>query len=130
MRAEYSFEIEPARRLLVLRMSGFFDLEAMAALDRARHHAQIALGCAPNTHRTLMDVRRTRIRCEDVRTAFCELLGRKQLVAHRISLLVADCSEPPDGAEALDLRKGRWFDDPTLAEAWLFDEAPVPASRH
>jgi len=131
MRAEFSFDVEPERDLVRIRMSGFFRQADIADFLEARRVAHQALRCGPNAHLTLNDIRGMDIQSHDVVDSFREMLAAPHYRSRRLAFVVANTLARSQAIRALESREARWFDDQTKAEAWLFaDElAEMPLRR-
>ena len=124
MPASYAATAHPERDLLLLTLSGFFDLAGLADFDRARHAAHERLCCARNRHDTLIAGRELRLQAQDVVTPFRAMLAEPQTRARRIAFVT--------GAGAIRMQVRRIADRPDIrcfagfadAETWLA-EAPA-----
>ena len=129
MNAEFSFEVEPWRDLVRIRMAGFFRKADIADFLEARRAAHERLDCAPNAHLTLNDIRGMDIQSHDVVDAFREMLAAPDYRSRRLAFVVANTLARSQAIRALESREARWFTDPERAEAWLMadelDEAPL-----
>jgi hypothetical protein len=131
MKAEFSFEIDPPRGLVRIRMAGFFRPADIADFVEARRAAHEALGCARNAHLTLNDIRAMDIQSHDVVDAFQEMLAAPEYRSRRLAFVVANTLARSQAIRAVESREARWFTDPAEAEAWLFadDLAEMPLRR-
>ena len=129
MDAHYSFEVDPARSLIRIRMSGLFTLADVDAFLRDRREAHGRLGCAPNQHLTLNDVRGMKIQLQEVVTAFRDLLAAPEFRSRRLAFVAGRTLARSQLMRALSSRDARCFEDMASAEAWLFaaeaGEAPL-----
>lgn len=120
MSASFSITADPARDLIRIRMGGFFKAENIASFLRERDSAHARLGCAPNQHLTLNDVREMSIQPQDAVKAFQEMLADPAYRSRRLAFVVSPTLARGQLARALDGRPNtRLFDDVTEAEAWL-----------
>ena len=131
MSAEFSIEVDPQRDLVRIRMAGFFRPADIADFVEARQAAHEALGCAPNAHLTLNDIRGMSIQAHDVVDAFREMLAAPEYRSRRLAFVVANTLARSQAIRAIESREARWFEDNAQAEAWLFaDElAEMPRRR-
>ena len=131
MRAEFTFEVEPDRDLVRIRMGGFFRQADIAAFVEARRVAHQQLRCAPNQHVTINDIRRMDIQSHDIVDAFQEMLAAPDYRSRKLAFVVANTLARSQAIRALERREARWFEDPIRAEAWLFapDFTEVPLRR-
>ena len=134
MDAEYSIEIDRSRDLIRIRMGGLFTLDDIAAFLEARRRAHAELGCAPNQHLTLNDLRTMKIQSQDVVAAFRNMLADPAFRSRRLAFVAAQTLARSQLMRALDGRDARFFDYIEDAEAWLFaeeaDEAEAPPRRY
>jgi hypothetical protein len=131
MSAEFSIEVDPQRDLVRIRMAGFFRPADVADFLDARRAAHEKLGCAPNAHLTLNDIRGMSIQAHEVVDAFRETLAAPEYRSRRLAFVVANTLARSQAIRAIESRDARWFEDPAKAEAWLFaDElAEMPLRR-
>jgi len=131
MDASFTFEIDRPRGLIRIVMSGLFMPENVAGFLEARRLAHAELGCAPNRHLTLNDVRAMKVQPQDTVAAFRELLADPQYRSRRLAFAVGATLARSQLMRALAGRDSRCFADPAEAEAWLLAEdgiAPAGAS--
>lgn len=131
MDGSFSFEIDRPRGLIRIVMAGLFTAERVAGFLEARRRAHAELGCAPNRHLTLNDVRAMKIQPQDTVAAFRELLADPQYRSRRLAFVAAPTLARSQLMRALAGRDSRCFADPAEAEAWLLAEdgiAPAGAS--
>jgi hypothetical protein len=131
MKATYSFRIDRARALVRIQMSGLFTMADIAGFIEARQRAHAELGCAPNRHMTLNDLRFMKIQSQEAVTAFRELLADPAYRSRRLAFVAAQTLARSQLLRALDGRDdARCFDSVGEAEAWLLaeeaDEMPQP----
>ena len=124
MKAEFSFEVDPERDLVRIRMAGFFRQADIAGFLEARRAAHAKLRCGPNAHLTLNDIRGMDIQSQDIVDAFQEMLAAPEFRSRRLAFIVANTLARAQAIRALESRTARWFTDPSEAEAWLFSPAP------
>ena len=129
MSAEFSFEVDPRRDLVRIRMAGFFRRDDIADFLEARRVAHEQLRCAPNAHLTINDIRGMSIQSHDIVDSFREMLAAPEYRSRRLAFVVGYNLARSQAIRALESRAARWFDDPAKAEAWLFadelEEAPL-----
>jgi hypothetical protein len=137
MDAEYSIEIDRSRDLIRIRMGGLFTLDDIAAFLEARRRAHAELGCAPNQHLTLNDLRTMKIQSQEVVAAFRDMLADPAFRSRRLAFVAAQTLARSQLVRALggrDARDARFFDYIEDAEAWLFagdvEEAEAPLRRY
>jgi hypothetical protein len=120
MDAKFSFRIDRAWDLVRIQMSGLFTARDIAAFLDARRRAHEELGCAPNEHITLNDLRGMKIQSQDVVSAFREMLADPAYRSRRLAFVAGQTLARSQLMRALDGRDARCFDNPEDAEAWLF----------
>lgn len=123
MDAHYTFEIDRARSLVRINMSGLFslaDIEAFLA-DRAKAHAE--LRCLPNQHLTLNDVRGMKIQHQEVVAAFQAMLAAPEYRSRRLAFVAGPTLAKSQLMRALSGRDAQCFEDVASAERWLFAPA-------
>jgi len=135
MSAKFSFEVDPARDLVRIRMRGFFEHDDLHAFLEARRRAHLALDCPPNMHVTLNDLRDMKIQAQEIVDAFRAMLSAPHFRSRRLAFVVGSTLAKAQVMRALLGREARCFDDLASAEAWLFadeeeeERAPVRARR-
>jgi len=123
MSATFSFDVDPARNLVRISMSGFFQREDIIALAAARDKAHEELRCPANAHVTLIDVRQLKIQSQETMGAFEALLAARDQRSRRLALVVAQTLARTQVERTLASRPGAaCFSDPFAALAWLLDD--------
>lgn len=120
MAGEFSFEIDRAAKLVRIRMRGLFTLDDIDAFLKARQAAHAQLGCAPNDHMTLNDVREMSIQLQEVVGAFQQMLSAPEYRSRRLAFVAAPTLARSQLMRALASREARCFEDMASAERWLF----------
>ena len=120
MDAHYTFEIDRARSLVRITMSGLFTLADIDAFLGDREKAHSELGCAPNRHLTLNDLRGMKIQHQEVVTAFRDMLAAPEQRSRRLAFVAGPTLAKSQLMRALSGRDARCFEDVASAEAWLF----------
>ena len=120
MDAHYTFEIDRARSLVRITMSGLFTLADIEAFLRDREKAHAELGCAPNRHLTLNDLRGMKIQHQEVVTAFRDMLAAPEHRSRRLAFVAGTTLAKSQLMRALSGRDARCFEDVASAEKWLF----------
>ncbi len=105
-------------------MSGLFTLADIAAFLEARQRAHDDLGCAPNAHVTLNDLRGMKIQSQEVVAAFRAMLADPAFRSRRLAFVAAPTLARGQLLRALQDRDNhaRCFNSAGEAEAWLFAE--------
>jgi hypothetical protein len=127
MSAEFSFQVDPSRDLVRIRMGGFFAVEDIEAFLAARHEAHKQLTCLRNAHVTLNDIRDMKIQSQEIVDAFRAMLAASDYRSRRLAFIVSPTLARTQVMRALDRRDARCFEDPWRAEAWLFSQAAAAA---
>jgi hypothetical protein len=129
MSATFSFETDKSRRLVRITMSGLFTPADIRDFLEARRKAHVELGCAPNMHFTLNDVRGMKIQPQESVTGFQEMLAAPEYRSRRLAFVAARTLARSQLMRALSNREARCFEDVAHAEAWLFAEERDVAPR-
>jgi hypothetical protein len=123
MSASFNYDVDPARDLVRLTMSGFFHRQDILALTTARAEAYRQLDCAPNAHVTLIDVRGLKIQSQESMDAFGAMLGVREYRSRRLALVLAQTLARTQVERVLASRPGvAGFSDPAAALAWLLED--------
>lgn len=120
MSADFSFQVDPSRNLVRIRMGGFFTLDDIEAFLAARHEAHQQLTCARNAHVTLNDIRDMKIQSQEIVDAFRAMLASPDYRSRRLAFVVSPTLARTQVMRALDRREAQCFEDMWRAEAWLF----------
>jgi hypothetical protein len=132
MDADFSFTIDRSRDLVRIRMAGLFTIGDIAAFLEARRRAHDELGCAPNRHVTLNDLRGMKIQSQEVVATFRAMLADPAYRSRRLAFVAGQTLARSQLMRALDGREARCFEHVEEAEDWLFAEemAERPAPRY
>jgi hypothetical protein len=129
MSATFSFAIDKSRSLIRITMAGLFTPADIRDFLAARHKAHAELGCAPNKHFTLNDVRAMKIQPQESVSGFQEMLAAPEYRSRRLAFVAARTLARSQLMRALSNREARCFEDVAQAEAWLFAEERQTAPR-
>jgi hypothetical protein len=133
MSAQFHIDVEPARDLVRIAMSGFFGPDDIEAFLAARSAAHKQLRCGPNRHLTLNDVRGMKIQSRQAVTAFQRMLADPDYRSRRLAFVVDRTLALFQLERALANRDARCFATVAEAEDWLFasraEEPPAPLRR-
>ena len=110
-------------------MAGFYAQEDIRAFLEARREAHQALGCAPNMHLTLNDIRAMEAQPHTIVDAFFRMLASPEFRSRRLAFIVGPNWARTQVLRALADRAGKCFTDPAAAEAWLLAEDDCETSR-
>jgi hypothetical protein len=128
MNAEYSIDVDPARNLVRIRMSGFFDHDDIQGFLEARRAAHARLTCPRNAHVTINDIRDMKIQSQEIVDAFREMLAQPAYRSRRLAFIVSPTLARTQLMRAIAGRNARCFEDPWAAEAWLLSEKDIRAA--
>lgn len=120
MDATYTFEIDRARSLVRITMSGLFTLDDVEGFVRDRAKAHAELRCLPNRHLTLNDVRGMKIQHQEVVAAFQAMLAAPEYRSRRLAFVAGPTLAKSQLMRALSGRDAQCFADVASAERWLF----------
>lgn len=120
MSADFAIDVDAARDLVRIRMSGFFTPEDIDAFLAARAVAHTQLRCGPNQHLTLNDLSDMKIQSQDSVEMFRAMLADPAYRSRRLAFVIGRTLARTQLQRALDRRTARCFDDSWAAEAWLF----------
>lgn len=122
MTATFTFQVDRARDLVRIQMSGLFTPDDIATFLEARERAHAELGCAPNRHLTLNDIRQMKIQTQEVVAEFRLMLSDPAYRSRRLAFVAAPTLARGQLLRALQDRDARCFETIEAAEAWLFAE--------
>lgn len=129
MSAQFSIDVDSARDLVAIRMSGFFTHDDIRAFLEARRAAHARLRCAPNAHVTINDIRGMKIQSQEIVEAFREMLGADdEYRSRRLAFVVSPTLARTQVMRALDRRVARCFESRISAEVWIFSTASDAAA--
>lgn len=120
MSPTFSVTTDPARKLLRVILSGFFDLQDVAAVEVKKRAALVKLGCAQNEHITLVDVSACKLQPQDVVRAFKVAISDPRYMSRRIAFVTGSSLSRMQVRRMLDRDDAAFFDTVDAAEAWLF----------
>ena len=120
----FEVSIEPKAGLLRMTMGGFFSIEGVERLTGALADARKSLGCAPNAHITLCDIRAMTIQSQDVMGHFMRLLSDPKTTSRRLALVVGTPLARMQARRLTDRPGVAFFTDMDEARRWLC-EPPV-----
>ena len=128
LQPEFTFDVEPERHLMRVRLAGFFDDAAITRYVHARNMAFLKLRSGPNQHLSLIDVRGMAIQTQDVVVRWKSVLADPVYLSRRLAFVVASTLARMQLQRAIGSRDAQCFLDELEAERWLLDgvEANVP----
>lgn len=119
--ASYSIEIDKARGLLRIAMSGFFLEEDVRRFSADKDTAINDMGGLSCHHSTLVDIREMQIQSQEIVTAFRRVLSAQTAIRKPIAFLVSPSLARFQIRRAAGDRKAEYFTSIEAAEAWLSD---------
>jgi hypothetical protein len=120
MAATFSIEADKDHGMVRIRMDGFFTPEDIRRFLAARREAHAALGCAPNAHLTLNDIRGLTGQPQTTVDEFQKVLDDPATRSRRLAFIVGPTLVRGQLLRALAGRDdARCFDSPAAAEEWL-----------
>ncbi|WP_114951869.1 hypothetical protein [Sphingosinicella terrae] len=129
MSAHFTIDVDPARDLVRISMSGLFEEADIERFLEARRLAHARLVCPPNCHVTLNDLRDMKIQPQDSVAAFRQMLSDPHYRSRRLAFVVAPTLAKMQLLRAIGGRNARFFEHPEEAEDWLFAHDEVDAQR-
>jgi hypothetical protein len=120
MNPTYEIMIEPARKLLRVTLSGFFEERDVESLEAAKIAALGRLGLAPNQHLTLVDVSSCKLQPQDVVRAVQSAINDPRYMAKRIAVVIGTSPARMQVRRVLLRDDAAFFDTTEAAETWLF----------
>ena len=122
MTATFSVVADPARDLVRITLSGFFDDKSIAGFLAARREAHARLRCGPNRHLSLTDTRGIAIQSQEMVARWGRILADPAYRSRRLAFVTGSTLARMQLQRAIGSRDARVFLDPAEAEAWLFAE--------
>ena len=122
MNANFCFDVDPARDLVIITLGGFFSRADVDAFLAARVAAHARLRCGPNQHVTLADVRAMQIQAQDIVTAWGDVLSGAAYRSRKLAFVQASSLARMQLQRAAAMRDVRYFTAVAEAEAWLFED--------
>lgn len=129
MSEKFHFEIDRARGLVRITMSGFYEPEDVAAFVEARKKAHAELGLAPNAHITLNDLRGMKVQSQETVRAFQAILTAPEYRSRKLAFVVDRNLAAMQLDRTLVARDAQIFTDTASAERYLFAEEESQPQR-
>lgn len=120
MTATFSVVADPARDLVRITLTGFFDERSIAGFLAARRAAHAQLRCGPNRHVTLADTSRIAIQTQDMVARWGGILADPAYRSRRLAFVVGSTLARMQLQRAIGSRHAQVFTDHAAAETWLF----------
>lgn len=118
MNARFTIAVDPARDLVRVSMSGFWDRDTIAGFVVDLRASHKRLRCGPNQFITINDIREMKIQSQDVVAAFHTMLSDPTIRSRRLAFVVASSLARMQLGRAISGRDADSFTDPAAAEAW------------
>ncbi|MBA4047730.1 MAG: hypothetical protein C0476_04225 [Sphingomonas sp.] len=122
MSANFYFDVDVRRNLVVITLGGFFSRADVDAFLTAREVAHARLRCGPNEHVTLADVRAMKIQAQDIVVAWADVLAGAAYRSRRLAFVQASSLARLQLKRAAAMRDVGYFTSMDDAQAWLFEE--------
>ena len=122
MNGTFDIVVDADRDLVVMRLAGFFDADALDRLLAARAVAARRLRCGPNRHLSLTDISAISIQAQDMVAAFGAVLSDPSFRSRRLAFVVATSLARVQLRRALGGRIENdvaFFTDEAAAMRWL-----------
>lgn len=118
----YTFRVYPARKLVCLTISGFWNVETLGDFAVDLYGAIGALGCAPGEHNLCCDVSHAAIQAQDIVGGFQRLIGEGPTHARKLALWTNRPLSRMQSRRLMTVRDNiAVFDDENAARRWLAD---------
>ncbi len=116
----YSVTIEPAHRLLRIRVDGFWSMEVMTAYVAELRQQSDALRNAGGCERILVDMSDYPIQSRAVADGHAQIIARaKAMTNTRTALVMKSALSRLQAMRVADLAGDQLFEDEASARAWL-----------
>ena len=119
MTAKFDINHYPDDGLLLITMSGFFEIADIEAFAVARDAAHTELKCGPNQHLTLVDITQMSIQKQDAVAEFQRILSNPKTASKRIAFVVPRSLARGQIQRAAQGRNAEYFETIAEAEEWL-----------
>jgi hypothetical protein len=124
----FQIDTDPRRKLLRVRLAGFFTIEEVADFCAQAQAAIIGMGCGSGEHMLLVDTRECVLQAQPVVTAFGKLISEPRFAARRIAIVTGTVASRMQTRRILAHPDAKLFDTPEQADAWLAGEAERAAA--
>jgi hypothetical protein len=121
MQPTYSITIDPARSLLRMAVSGFFDRPTVERLVLDRNAAVDRLGCGRNRHVTLCDLTQHELSSPEIVAEFRAMVGDPRYASRRLAFIIAGALARLQIRRIAERADVGYFTSIAEAEAWLFE---------
>lgn len=126
MRGKFTIEAEPARNLIRMTLTGFFDIETIEAFSVTLYAAVARLGCAPNQHIVLCDISGCSLQSQAAVAAFQKVLSEGNR-SRRVAVVSGSSLAWMQARRILDRDELACFEMEPEAMQWLLAVTPDQA---
>ncbi len=119
MIANYSFEIDQARRIVRIKIGGFFGAGEVACFAEAQARAYARLPHDSERHLTLCDISDCKIQLQEVVDGFRRLIDDPKRMARRIAFVTGSSPARMQIRRMISRDSARVFECAVEAELWL-----------
>lgn len=119
MPPSFEISVDSIASVVSIRMSRFFKVGDIACFEVALEREDRHLGCGPNNHCTLVDMREMTFQSQASVAAFAKLLANASYASRRIAFVVEVGLAHAQVRRAAKGRNARFFQCFEQAEAWL-----------
>lgn len=129
MQASFLFETDARRRLIRVRMGGFFEAADVILFVVALEQALARLGKSVDRHLTIVDMREMSVQAQERVEAFRKILDHPAYRSSRLAIVASPSLARSQVKRAAEGRQAEYFNTPDEAEAWLFGNERPAAKR-
>ena len=119
MRADFTFDIDPAHAVVRIKLGGFFGAAEVACFAAAQAKAYAMLPKTSERHLTLCDISECRIQLQEVVDGFRRLIDDPALMSRRIAFVTGNSPAKMQIRRLATRENARVFDCIADAELWL-----------
>lgn len=127
MPATWTFETDPAHRLLRITLGGTFSVADIELMDLERKGAIGSLRCGFNDHKALIDVVRCDLSTPDVAEALQQAIGNPVFRAGKCAMVVASALVRMQARRVVNRSDLQFCSSVEEAEAWLLGDYKAAA---
>lgn len=119
MQADFDVVAVPEKNLIRLTMSGFFSKDDIDKMRNRLVCALAELGCGPNQHDTLCDIRGMKIQAQQSVSLFQDLVGSDPVRSRLLAFVVGPTLARLQARRLTDREGVCFFSEMQEAENWL-----------
>ena len=119
MAPKFEIDIDPASRLVKLKLCGLLSVDDVRYFAAAQRKAYNKLGEFRGRHRTLCDVSECKIQLQQVVEAFRALMNDPELMSERMAFVTGSSPSKMQIRRLIGRDACRFFDNASDAECWL-----------